>query len=110
MNAVLSHPGGDFRDSLSMSSNASIRFFRDSRSSPSKIRSRRISLQLIASRRSIRALVSGSTLSVTRGMGKDTVYTIYKRLGRGGETEKGIGAHRAPAPLGGSTAYACGST
>src|SRR6266571_1211248 len=100
MNAVLSHPAGDFRDNLSMSRNASIRFFRDSRSSTSKIRSRRISLQLIASKRSIRALVSGSTLSVTRGMGKDTVYTIYKRLGQVGEREKGDRRPSSAGPIG----------
>src|SRR6266702_8246732 len=100
MKAVLSHPAGDFRDNLSMSRNASIRFFRDSRSSTSKIRSRRISLQLTASKRSIRALVSGSTLSVTRGMGKDTVYTIYKRLGQVGEREKGDRRPSSAGPIG----------
>src|SRR6266540_284959 len=104
MNFVLSQPEAGFRRNRSMLRRASIRFFRASRSRTSKIRSRRTRLQLTASKRSIRALVSGSTLSVTRGMGKDTVYTVYKRLGQVGETEKGIGAHRAPAPLAGSTA------
>src|SRR3989304_3587198 len=77
MNAVLSHPGAGLRKSRSIPRRASIRFLRASRSRTSRMRSRRIWLQLMPSRRSMRVFSSSSTRTVTSGTDCYTVCTVY---------------------------------